>query len=65
LKKKFFYAKLPPKMNLSQKALYKIFPKVSPWSQEGSTRSKSLRYFRLQKKKTGGKLFGWCATSML
>jgi hypothetical protein len=40
----------PPKMNFSQKALYKIFPKISPWSQNGSTRSKSLRYFPLKKK---------------
>jgi hypothetical protein len=37
-------------MIFSQKALYKIFPKISPWSQEGSTRSKSFRYFPLQKK---------------
>ena len=46
-------------MNFSQKAPLEIFPKVSPWSQEGSIRSKSLTHFLAQKKQPGGKLSGW------
>jgi hypothetical protein len=51
-RKKTFYDKLPPKMNFSQKALYKIFPKISPWSKERFNKVKIIETFSVTEKKT-------------